>query len=171
MSERTHKRDLFYSKAHRTWGNLPMTDIDSIEYDCQDNPVAMLELKHSKTTYISITGQGDSTLSADRRQESEIRKLIKVAASLQVPLFVVVYWFFCGDIILDADDYGKKQIQHKQFYVIPINHLATQLVSTETQMSEKEYVSLLYKLRGQDLPIMCLDTKWKEVSKLPRIIS
>lgn len=138
--ERLNKRDLRYNNQHRTWGKtLYMNDADSIEYDSQGNPVAIIELKHGKTNLINTT-------------DYQFTCLKNLANRLQVPLFLVVYFPTGDDLITNQQEFA-----HWQFYVNPINSLAQAKVSPQ-QMTEKQYVKFLYYLRVQDPPTELLPT-------------
>lgn len=136
--EYTSKRDAHYSQWHRTAPNrFYMQDIDSVEYDKHGNPVAINEIKHGQTKYINF----------DSFQFKCHRQLAKIA---QVPFFcIVAYHYDAEGFILDANDMGN--IDRSQFYVIPDNPLANQLMYRPTLLSEKQYIKLLGELRNEKL--------------------
>lgn len=61
--------------------------------------------------------------------------MIDLGNRAQIPVIAVRY----------ADDYSW-------WRVTPLNNYAKQYISRRTEMTEIEYVTLLYKIRGYDLP-------------------
>lgn len=127
--ERTGWRDEAISGRHRTWGiACPATDLDFVLVERYFNdPVAIVEYKNehiSKT--ISFT-------------DGNIVSLRKLSDKASLPFFVVVY----------KDTFAS-------FGVAPANEIAKSILqltgSVCKAMSEKEYVELMYKIRGEPLP-------------------
>lgn len=117
-----------------------MYDADGVEFDHDCNPVALVELKHG----YGLTGKGTTVDCNDR----QFKCLSKMVSLLNVPFFCVVY-FPAG---LD-DLTGKTFGDHWQFWVYPRNQLACALLDgCATQMTERQYVSLLHQVRGLEVP-------------------
>lgn len=121
--ERSGWRDLAFSQRHREWGwNCPAADIDFLLMEYDKGKVsALVEYKHEDSQKIRI---GHPTM----------RALKDLADRAQVPALLVRY----------ADDFSV-------FRVTPLNELAEGWVPERTTMSETEYVSLLYRIRGREL--------------------
>jgi len=118
--ERTGWRDEDYSRWHRTLGpNLPMTDIDSVEYH-YSVPVACIETKHMQAQEEHI-------------YTASLRCLENLAEAADLPCFITRY---------DLDDMPL-------FHVEPRNPLAEQYVPEPRYMDEGEYTRFLYALRRE----------------------
>jgi hypothetical protein len=134
--ERTHWRDQELSERHRRWGwGCPALDIDFLllEYD-KGEPSALVEYKHEKAP--------DQYMS-----QPSYQALIKLASRASLPLFAVRY---SGDF--------------ENWTVIPLNNLAQDHVPPgKTMMDERGYVSLLYTIRGQEIPVSVLNGLNKKI--------
>lgn len=128
--ERTGWRDEGLSKRHRLWGyDCPALDIDFllVEFDtCK--PKALVEYKNIHAP--------DQTANMP-----QYRTLVNLGNMAKIPVFSVRY----------SDDYSK-------YTVTALNDLAANTVPDgkyfppRVRMSEVEYVSFLYKLRGRVIP-------------------
>lgn len=134
--EATGWRDLSLSQRHRTWGyHCPAVDIDFllIEYD-KAEPIALVEYKRINSTVMPYT-------------HPCYLALIKLANRAGIPFFDVRY-----------------DKEFTKWVVRPLNILAHQkiqeedLATGEVEMTEREYVSLLYRLRGREMPQNLLET-------------
>lgn len=128
--ERTHWRDEKISLRHRLWGvDCKMTDIDflTLEYHSEGDlvkPVAVIEYK-KKTP--------PQYLNHNTLQHKALRKLSSLA---DLPFLVVFY-----------------QETFKEFGVFAGNKWAmVNLGGLNRNMTEKEYVTFLYKLRNLEVP-------------------
>lgn len=146
-SERLHKRDLHYSERHRTYGKLPATDIDMIEYDDFDNAAILIEEKHGQISSVYL---------------HESRKQQNVANKLEVPFFIVVYYFLHLKptkrplfVLIDADQ--ELSIDHVQYFVIPANKLAAHFLPQAKQLTEKEYIRFLHHIKQSTPPDLTSD--------------
>lgn len=122
--ERTGWRDEELSRRHREWGfDCPAVDIDFVllEFDNRE-PVALIEYKHEKAAPIFID-----------RLPSGILALSRLGTRADIPSFLVRY----------ASDFSW-------YRVIAINKLGEVHIEKRTEMTENEYISFLYKLRGRD---------------------
>lgn len=123
--ERTGWRDEGISKRHRLWGwNVPFADIDAIwiEYDLF-RPKALIEYKSQYAAPV------------DLEKNPTCRVLRALAQMASLPAFVVRY----------ADDFSWVKIG-------PLNDLARDIVPSISKITELEYVTLLYTLRGRQIP-------------------
>jgi len=121
--ERSHWRDLSLNDLHRKWGwNCPATDIDFIEYD-DGRAVAVFEYKHESAAPAYPSA-------------ANVRALVDLCTRAGVPVFGVRY----------ANDKTWWRVK-------PLNRFAAKWVPAEPAvMSQREFVTLLYKIRGRSLP-------------------
>jgi hypothetical protein len=121
--ERSGWRDEAISRRHREWGfNVPIADIDFLV--CEYDRCVVAALVEYKNQH-----------SRKEFDNAEIRTLRNLADRAQTPFFIVRY----------TDDLAR-------YFAIPMNYLAQAKLPTGTLMSEVEYVSFLYKLRGRQIP-------------------
>jgi len=146
--ERTGWRDKELSERHREWGwDCPMADLDEVyndsdcpagrntwtclEYD-YGHPKAIMEYKHeyAKKAFEDIIERSErGKLHPTQRATKE------VADNSWIPFFVVLY----------ADDLSW-------FQPYPLNEYARQYIPKTMKLSELEYVTLLYNIRGRTVP-------------------
>lgn len=121
--ERSDWRDRALSRRHRRWGwNCPAMDIDFLEFH-HGEPVALIECKLEHADPWDLT-----SLSA--------RALIRLADRAALPAFYVVR----------AEDFSWWRVR-------ALNALACRYLAAEVETrTEPEFVSLLYALRGLNLP-------------------
>lgn len=122
--ERTGWRDEAISRRHRLYGwDCPAVDIDFLVLEYDAaEPVALVEFKNEHAAF------------ADPRHPS-YRALRKLADRAGVPFFGVRY----------ASDFSW-------FRVLPLNRRALGRLPAKAVMTEEEWVSFLYRLRGRDPP-------------------
>lgn len=126
--ERSGWRDAGLSMRHRMWGNdCPATDIDFIlaEYD-GGKAVAFVEYKNEHAR-----PQRDEKF----KQYDVLKDVCNRGDRGELPLFSVRY----------KDDFS-------QFTVVPINDSAKGIISKRMAMTELEYVTFLYRIRGRNIP-------------------
>lgn len=119
--ERTGWRDLGLSARHRRWGwHVPAVDIDFfLEYD-NGKPAALIEYKRQNAEVV------------DPKTHRNTQAVVTFADAAHVPSFGVRY----------APDFSW-------WIVTPLNSRAQQWVpSAHQEMTEREYVTFLYRLRG-----------------------
>ena len=125
--ERTGWRDNSISFRHRLWGDgLALLDIDGIFLGIEakyKTPIALVEYKHEFAPPQKIT-------------EWAFEVLSNLGTMAGLPVFAVRY----------ADNWSW-------WKVVPINEKAKEHLPKRKTMSEFEYVSFIYKLRGQIMPI------------------
>lgn len=138
-TESTH--DQWISDRHRSWGkDCPMEDIDTvwIEYD-KFKARVLVEYKR---------GNG-------RAELPNVSALIDLADRAQLPAIGVRYW--PNDLPWCAD-----------FEVTSLNgHARKVFDGHKVRMSEEEYVELLYRFRGRDIPQHIRDAA-EEANRLRR---
>lgn len=127
--ERTHWRDERLSERHRRYGsNAPAVDLDFILVEFDDcKPVALVEYKHEKAR--------EQYLSSPQFQV-----LINLADAADLPAFCVRYAF-----------------DFSWWKVVPLNKRAKEFLPERITLTEKQYVSMLYALRGRKAPQSVLD--------------
>lgn len=123
--ERTNWRDEGLSKRHRKWGwDCPALDIDFL----------MLEYDRGKAS--ALVEYKNEHAAPQYPSHPSYQALIDVGNRAGLPVIACRY----------TDDF-------KKWTVTPLNGIATQYVSRKTEMSESEWVSLLYHIRGNEPPI------------------
>lgn len=128
--ERTGWRDMAISQRHRMWGfNCPAADIDFllIEYSA-GKAKALIEYKHEGAR---INFEEDNV----GMHPKSYSALCDLANRANLPFFIIRY----------AENFRFWQ-------VIPYNSYAKVWLAKEEVMTEKEYVTFLYKLRGSEIP-------------------
>lgn len=123
-AERTGWRDEGLSLRHRWWGfDCPCVDIDFLLLEFdRGEPSALVEYKHENARE-QVSGH------------PSYRALRKLCNCASIPFFGTRY----------ADDYSW-------FRAVPLNHFAKEWLSEATEMSEQDWVELLYKIRGNEMP-------------------
>ena len=124
-SEVTNWRDLDLSKRHREWGfDCPAVDVDFllIEYDMCE-PKALIEYKRD-------------TAAPFKSGHPTYKAINKLCHNAGIPFFVVIYdslfsWFK----VIPHSAHAKLYYQNKK-----------------SMLTEKEYISFLYDLRGRSVP-------------------
>ncbi len=126
-----------YNDNHRKWGaKLYATDVDMIEYDQNCEPQIMVETKHGFHYKTDLNN-------------FQIKCQLKIAKKLNIPYFLV-YYFFPGLNRFNnkVDEFGL----YKYFYVYPMNSNSKVYLNKGCHMTEKEYVSFLYKIKNESIP-------------------
>lgn len=127
-TESTHWRDQQLSERHRAWGwDCPAVDIDFllVEYD-QGQPIAIVEYKLSGTKEVEVNHPSYFALQ-------------KLADCTHIPLFLVFY------------------NESWNFIISPLNSIAGSVlkehgIASGEMLTESDYVSFLYSLRGKIVP-------------------
>lgn len=122
--ERTQWRDQALSERHRQWGfDAPAVDIDFLMVEYDsEKPCALVEYKAYQGRKINLEISG-------------IRAVNALAQIARLPFFVVAY-------------------HPTQFwvYVKAMNAMAQKQFTQTTLLTEAQYVSFLYRLRGRNAP-------------------
>lgn len=123
-TERTGWRDVYLAQRHRQWGiGCPAVDMDLILVELNNMKVcAIIEYKHEFARPQLPTNPTYVALAG-------------MASSAAVPFFAVRY----------AQDYSW-------WRVIPLNGNAKQVLPDRTEMTERQYVEFLYRIRGSSAP-------------------
>jgi hypothetical protein len=121
--ERSGWRDRELSQRHRRWGwNCPAMDIDFLEFHVGE-PVALIECKHECAAPWDLDGKS-------------AHAFVRLAERADLPAFYVVR----------AADFSWWRVR-------ALNDLAQgHLGANERRLAEPEFISLLYALRGLNLP-------------------
>jgi len=122
--ERTGWRDEQISRRHRAWGfDCPALDIDFLMLEYdRGKAVALVEYKHEDAAPI-------------RTGHPSVQALVDLADRAGLPAFVVRY----------AGDFSW-------WYPIPLNELARGIMPGGEHISERQWVEILYRCRGRELP-------------------
>jgi hypothetical protein len=129
--ESTGWRDAEISERHRAWGaacSAADLDLLLVEYSC-GAPVAVVEYKHFK-----LIGQVDT-------RHATYRALSELATRAAIPAFIAYYW--PGTWAVRCD---------------PLNHLAEEHTEPGRLLTERQFVTLLYRLRSRVVRDELLET-------------
>lgn len=124
IQERSGWRDLRLSQRHRNWGwDCPAVDLDFLFLEYdRGKATALVEYKHEKAKPQIAT-------------HPTYQAMIDLGDRAKVPVFACRY----------SDDFSK-------WFIIPLNPIAKSFLNERTTMTEEEWVTFLYKIRGYDLP-------------------
>ena len=128
-----------YSARHYSYGEkIYNFDVDSVEYNDNDQPVLVVETKHARTKEIDLNSK-------------QFRCLKNTYPHL--PIICLVYYIANTDLFL-LDEWTKDpDIHWVQFNAIAVNDLGKELLGQrEKQLSEYEWVKLLYNLKNKEMP-------------------
>jgi hypothetical protein len=122
--ERTGWRDLALSERHRKWGwDCPAVDLDFLFLEYdKGEPVAIVEYKHENA-------------SPQFASHPTYQAMIRLGSKAGIPVFAARYE---DSFIL--------------WRIIPLNYKATEWLPKRIEMTEREWVTFLYKLRGYTPP-------------------
>jgi len=122
--ERTGWRDMGLSERHRHWGwDCPAVDLDFLFLEYdKGKAVALVEYKHERAA-------------PQRASHPTYQAMIDLGNRAGVPVFCARY----------ADDFSW-------WRVTPLNAEAKKWLPERAEMSEREYVTFLYHIRGYELP-------------------
>ena len=131
--ERTGWRDEALSRRHREWGwDCPMLDID------------FLVVEYDSGKAIALIEYKHEMSPEQRSSHPSYQALIDLGNKAGMPVFAVRY----------AEDFSWWRI-------VPLNSEARG-VTEVTTLTEREYVALLYKLRGRFIPLEVLERLGRE---------
>lgn len=122
--ERSGWRDEKISARHREWGwDCPAVDIDFLMLEYDNGePIAFVEYKHERAKLAYPS-------------HPSYRALVNLGNRAKIPVLACRY----------KDDLSS-------FIVVPLNIHAAKYLPARKTMSEAEYVSFLYRLRGREAP-------------------
>lgn len=123
-AERTGWRDLKLSERHRRWGwDCPAVDLDFLFLEYdKGKAVALVEYKHELAP-------------PQYASHPSYQAMIDLGNRADLPVFACRY----------AADFSW-------WRVVPLNQKAKELLPTIKEMTETEWVTLLYRLRGYEPP-------------------
>lgn len=122
--ERTGWRDLSLSQRHRKWGwDCPAVDLDFLFLEYdRGKAVAIVEYKHERAA-------------PQRASHPTYQAMIDLGTRAGVPVIAVRY---ASDFVV--------------WKAIPLNEKAKEWLPERREMTEREWVTLLYNMRGYDPP-------------------
>jgi len=122
--ERTGWRDLSLSQRHRKWGwDCPAVDLDFLFLEYdRGQPTAIVEYKHENAK-------------PQRASHPTYQAMINLGTLAGIPVFACRY----------ADDFSL-------WRAIPLNNYAREWLPERRDMTEREWVTFLYELRGYTPP-------------------
>lgn len=122
--ERTGWRDLRLSQRHRRWGwDCPAVDLDFLFLEYdRGKAVALVEYKHENAA-------------PQYRTHPTYQAMIDLGNRANIPVIACRY----------ADDFSW-------FRITPLNNFAHQWIAEQQTIDERQWVTLLYKIRGYDVP-------------------
>jgi hypothetical protein len=122
--ERSGWRDLRLSERHRRWGwDCPAVDLDFLFLEYdRGKAVALVEYKHERAA-------------PQYPSHPTYQAMRDLGTRAGVPVFGVRY----------ADDF-------RWWRASPLNKIAKRWIEAQTKMTEKEWVTLLYRIRGYEPP-------------------
>ncbi len=122
--ERTGWRDMALSERHRRWGwDCPAVDLDFLFLEYdKGQPIAIVEYKHENA-------------SPQYASHPTYQAMINLGTRAGIPVFAARY----------KEDFSKWKI-------IPLNDIAIENLTHQKDMTEKEWVTFLYELRGYTPP-------------------
>lgn len=121
--ERTGWRDANLSERHRRWGwDCPALDLDFLMLEYDKGKAsAMVEYKHESAP-------------PQHRTHPSYQALIDLGNRAELPVFAVRY----------SSDFSW-------YRVTPLNAFAKRWLEIQKEMDEREYVTLLHKIRGYEI--------------------
>lgn len=125
--ERSGWRDLSLNDRHRKWG-----------WDCPATDLDFIEYDNGRA--VAIIEYKNEFAAPAKAASANVQALIDVGRRARLPVFGVRY----------AHDFAW-------FKVKPLNSWAAGFLPETKEMTEKEYVALLYRIRGRPLPLNLFD--------------
>lgn len=122
--ERTGWRDEGLSNRHRQWG-----------WDCPACDIDFLMLEYDKGKASAIIEYKNEHAAPQYASHPTYQAMIDLGDRADIPVLAVRY----------ADNYSW-------WRVTPLNECAKRYVQKRVELTEIEYVTLLYKIRGYELP-------------------
>ena len=127
--ERSGWRDMALSQRHRRWG-----------WDCPAVDLDFLFLEYDKGKATALVEYKNEHAQPQYSTHPTYLALIDLGTRAGIPVLAVRY----------ADDFSW-------WRVVPLNDRAKGWLPERAEMTEQEWVSLLYRIRGYDLPKSVFD--------------
>ncbi len=129
--ERTGWRDMSLSERHRRWGwDCPAVDLDFLFLEYdKGKAVALIEYKHENAQPQYAT-------------HPTYQAMIDLGNRASIPVFACRYK---GDF--------------SEFIIVPLNSKAKEILPNRCAMTEREWVTFLYSIRGYDVPTSLFDSE------------
>lgn len=127
--ERTGWRDEALSRRHRRWG-----------WDCPAVDLDFLFLEYDRGKASAIVEYKNEHAAPQYASHPTYQAMIDLGDKAQIPVLACRY----------SDDF-------QTWKVTPLNKEAKKILPQRAVLSEKQWVSLLYKIRGYDVPQSVLD--------------
>jgi len=127
--ERSGWRDLSLNERHRKWGwDCPAVDLDFLFLEYDKGlPVAIVEYKHERAP-------------KQFASHPTYQAIINLGTWAKIPVFAARY----------KDDFSE-------WMIVPLNEFAKEKLSERQAMTEREWVTFLYELRGYTPPEQLFD--------------
>ena len=133
--ERTGWRDEALSRRHRRWGwDCPAVDLDFL----------FLEYDHGKAS--AIVEYKNEHAAPQYASHPTYQAMIDLGDRAGVPVIACRY----------SDDFSE-------WKAVPLNEKAKQFLPERAILDEAEWVGLLYKIRGYDVPQKVIDGIYTEI--------
>lgn len=128
-AERTGWRDEGLSRRHRRWGwDCPAVDLDFL----------LLEYDRGKAS--ALVEYKNEHAAPQYASHPTYQAMIDLGTRANIPVIACRY----------SEDFSK-------WKVVPLNEKAKEFLPARAEMTEKEWVSLLYRIRGYDVPQSVMD--------------
>jgi len=127
--ERTGWRDMELSERHRKWGwDCPAVDLDFLFLEYdRGQPVAIVEYKHERAA-------------PQYASHPTYQAMINLGSMAGIPVFAARY-----------------KADFSEWIIVPLNDTAKTKLTARTTMTEREWVTFLYRLRGYEPPEQLFD--------------
>jgi hypothetical protein len=149
--EITHRRDMTFHVNRRDYGSLSATDIDFLEYKYNGNEVELLLLWEAKLS--------NSNWRSKQSGISSMEAQWTLAKRAGVPYVVVEHDEAWSKIVICRVDDWKHSWEGRP--------MLEPVISSEQEMTLKQFVSWLYGIRGVDigqrLNNVLLKQKWTDI--------
>ncbi len=133
--ERTGWRDEALSQRHRRWG-----------WDCPAADLDFLFMEYDRGKAVAIVEYKNEHAALQYACHPTYRAMIDLGNKAGIPVFACRY----------SDDFTE-------WKAVPLNGKACEFLPERKTLTEQEWVSLLYSIRGYDVPQEVLDGIYTEI--------
>lgn len=113
---------------------LPCVDLDMMLYqEDTSEPYVVIEYKHGNLKSVDLN-------------DGKIRSIARLGDRASLPAFLTFYY-----LIGDKDLPGQST---NEFYIVPLNDLARAYTAEPRWVTERQYVRLIYKMKGLDMALV-----------------